>query len=85
MLPVPPAEGFEKVACLNDPRDAHVLAAALGGGSELLLTLDRRHILVARKAVEEAALPICILTPGDFIWQYYPLHDEYSSLPPRSE
>ena len=83
ILSVPPQEKLQEYASLIHPDDLHVLAAAVEGGSEFLLTLDRRHILAAREAVEEARLPIRILRPGDFIQQYYPRHEEYSSLPPR--
>jgi hypothetical protein len=47
--------------------------------------MDRRHILAAAPAVEETELPIRILTPGDFIQQIYPLHEDFPSLPPRRE
>jgi len=83
LLSVPLEEELQKYAPLIDPKDLHVLAAAVEEGSEFLLTLDRKHILAAAEAVKKANLPIRILTPGDFIQQYYPLHKEYSSLPPR--
>jgi predicted nucleic acid-binding protein len=82
LLPVPSERELEKYASLIDPKDLHVLAAAVEGASQFLLTLDRRHILAAAEAVQAAGLPIEILRPGDFIQQYYPLHEEYSSLPP---
>ena len=47
------------------PKDAHVLAAALKGRAEALLTLDRKHFLTPR--VLQAGLPFAILTPGDFL------------------
>ncbi len=47
--------------------DAHVLAAALGSGAALLLTLDRRHLLTP--TVEAAGLPVRVMTPGDFLRQ----------------
>jgi predicted nucleic acid-binding protein len=80
MLSVPQEEDLEKYTFIH-AKDVHVLATAVEGGSEFLLTLDRRHILVAAEAVKAADLPIRILRPGDFIQQYYPLHEEYSSLP----
>ena len=83
LLPVPPEDTLQEYTAFIDPQDAHVLAAAVEGESEFLLTLDRRHILACREAAEEAGLPIRILTPGDFIKQYYPRHEEYSPLPPR--
>jgi len=82
LLPVPSEAELEKYAPLIDAKDLHVLASALGGASQFLLTLDRRHILAAAPAVRAAGLPIEILRPGDFIQQYYPLHEEYSLLPP---
>ncbi len=85
LLSVPQEEDFQKYTSFIHSKDVHVLAAAAEGGSEFLLTLDRRHILAAAEAVQEASLPIRILTPGDFIQQYYPLHEEYSSLPSRRE
>jgi len=83
ILPVPSEDELQEYASLIHPKDLHVLAAAVTGGSEFLLTLDRRHILAAAPAVEEAELPIRILTPGDFIQQVYPLHEDFPSLPPR--
>jgi len=83
ILPVPREEAMREYASLVDPKDLHVLAAAAAGASEFLLTLDRRHLLACAPAVEEAGLPIRILTPGDFIQQVYPLHEDFPSLPPR--
>ena len=83
ILPVPPVDELEKYAAFIHPKDLHVLASALEGKSEFLLTLDRRHILAAAETIQEAKLPIHILRPGDFIQQYYPLHEEYPSLHPQ--
>jgi predicted nucleic acid-binding protein len=47
------------------PKDAHVLAAALKGRVEALLTLDRKHFL--SPSVLQAGLPFAILTPRDFL------------------
>ena len=82
ILPVPSVEELSEYAALIDPKDLHVLAAAAVGASEFLLTLDRRHILAAASAVEEAQIRMRILTPGDFIQQVYPLHEDYVSLSP---
>lgn len=48
-----------------DLKDAHVLAAALKGRADFLLTLDRKHLLTP--TVLGAGLPFMILTPGDFL------------------
>ena len=81
LLPVPPHEVLDVYIRYVDPKDAHVLAAAVEGGAEFLLTLDRRHILAAAESVKKANLPVVILRPGDFIRQYYPLHVDYPHLP----
>ncbi|NLF02150.1 MAG: hypothetical protein GX601_14355, partial [Anaerolineales bacterium] len=83
MLPVPPEGEMQAYAALVDPKDLHVLAAAATGGSEFLLTLDRRHLLASVPAVKHAGLPIRILTPGDFIREVWPLHEDFPSLPRR--
>lgn len=47
------------------PKDAHVLASAIKGRADHLLTLDRKHFLAL--SVRRANLPFAILTPGDFL------------------
>jgi predicted nucleic acid-binding protein len=85
LLAVPSGDTLEEYSHHINPKDAHVLAAAVEGGAQFLLTLDRRHILAARDAIEKASLSIIILSPGDFIRQYYPHHDDYPLLPPTRE
>ena len=46
-------------------KDAHVLAAALQGNCDYLITLDRKHFMTDK--IQQAKLPIKILTPGDFL------------------
>ena len=81
LLPVPPEETLEKYRQYVSAKDVHVLAAAVEGKAEFLLTLDRRHILAASEIIKEAGLPITVLRPGDFIHQYYPRHEDYPLLP----
>ena len=81
LLPVPPEAVIGRYAQYVDPKDAHVLAAAVEGRADFLLTLDRRHILAAADGVKQAGFPIVILRPGDFIQQYYPQHESYTDLP----
>lgn len=50
-------------------KDAHVLAAALKGHVDALLTLDRKHLLTP---AVRAASPVLIQTPGDFLQQFVP-------------
>jgi len=48
-----------------DPKDAHVLAAAVKGQVDFLLTLDRKDFMAPK--VLHAGLPFQIMTPGDFL------------------
>ncbi len=52
-------------ADLVAPKDAHVLAGAVKGRVDVLLTLDRRHLLTER--VTNAGLPFAVMTPGEFL------------------
>lgn len=65
LVEAPTPEQVAAQSQLINPKDAHVLAAALKGTVEVLLTLDRKHFLTAR--VLQAGLPFAILTPGDFL------------------
>lgn len=48
-----------------DSKDAHVLAAAVKGNVDFLLTLDRKHFMAPK--VLGAGLTFQIMTPGDFL------------------
>lgn len=62
-----PRHEMERCALLISPKDAHVLASALASHSAMLLTLDRRHFMTT--AVQNARLPLAVMTPGDFLKQ----------------
>jgi len=65
-LEAPPSPG-ELAACeaIVGEKDAHVLAAALKSGADVLLTLDRRHFMTEK--VRGAHLDLVVMTPGDFL------------------
>jgi hypothetical protein len=65
MVPGPSPEHLTQAATLVGEKDVHVLAAALECGATYLLTLDRRHLLT--QAVQSAALPLRVTTPGEFL------------------
>ncbi len=46
------------------PKDCHVLAGALKADAHMLITLDRKHILIQKVKV---AYPIPVMEPGDYI------------------
>lgn len=45
-------------------KDLHILAGAIKGGAEVLITLDRKHILSAQV---KRAFPIPVMSPGEFL------------------
>ncbi len=57
-------------------KDAHVLAAALKSGADILLTLDRKHLLT--KQARAAVAGLNIVTPGEFLRM---LLEEQGNLP----
>jgi len=63
----PPPTAEEVAACkpLVGEKDAHVLAAAIKSGADVLLTLDRKHFMTEK--VGAAGLRLKIATPGDFL------------------
>lgn len=63
-----PSTSKEKAewAKITSIKDAHVLAGAIKGKADFLITLDKKHIL---KPPVQAAFPIPILSPGDFLQQ----------------
>lgn len=65
MVSAPPAEKLEQYSSLVKPKDAHVLVAALLGGAEYLITLDKCHFMTP--VIKAADLVIKIMTPGDFL------------------
>ena len=65
LLEAPTPQEIAVQSQIIDPKDAHVLAAALKGAVEALLTLDRKHFL--SPPVLQAGLPFPIMTPGTFL------------------
>jgi hypothetical protein len=62
---VPGDAAGEAVPALPDPADAHVLAAAAGGGAEVLLTFNLRDFPARRLA----ALGLAPRHPDGFLWE----------------
>lgn len=63
----PPVTLAEKIKYYDiiHQKDAHVLAAALQGNCDYLITLDRKHFMTTK--IQQTNFPIKILTPGDFL------------------
>lgn len=79
--PLPSKEAVEAYYGVVANKDAHVVASAVACSAEFLLTLDKKHLL--NDSIERAGFHLIIVSPGEFIQNYYHLHDEYpTSLPP---
>jgi predicted nucleic acid-binding protein len=65
MIPVPAKKTLDKYISLVADKDIHVLATALEGCADYLVTLDKRHLL--NPVILAAELKIKIMTPGDFL------------------
>jgi predicted nucleic acid-binding protein len=83
LLPIPPPQVLRRYQEYTAAKDVHVLASACEGGSEFLLTLDKRHLLSVAPAGTEGGPKVTILTPGEFIRDYYTRHEDYPRLPPE--
>lgn len=59
-----------------NPKDHHVVAAALAAHCPFLLTLDRP--LLAE--IARAGIPLEAMTPGDFIRDMLPTHSDFARL-----
>ena len=58
-------EKFSSVT--SDPNDAHILAAALFSGAQILISFDKKHILTAK--VRRILKPMLIKSPKGF-WKW---------------
>lgn len=59
------SEKFIKVT--SDPNDTSILAAALLSGADVLVSLDKKHILTLK--VRQSLKPMIIVSPKDF-WKW---------------
>lgn len=63
----PTAAEKARWAKVTSPKDTHVLAGAIKAKADILISLDRRHIL--NQSVQET-FPIPIMSPGEFLQKY---------------
>ena len=64
----PPNQATKKFSNLLPAEDAPILAGAVATRATHLLTLDKKHFLGPLKNIK---LPVQVLTPGDFIQNYF--------------
>jgi predicted nucleic acid-binding protein len=69
---VPPSPGIEARLYLPDPDDVHVLAAAIAGSADILLTLNAQDF-PGRALAEEGLIR---RDPDGFLWQLWSEHPD---------
>jgi putative PIN family toxin of toxin-antitoxin system len=68
IVPMPTGKDLAPLAGLTDAKDLPVLASAIAGQADVLVTGDKKDLLRIRKG----ALPFPILLPADFLDSYLP-------------
>lgn len=63
IIPAPSAEEIRRCQLLINEKDAPILAAAVSGRSDFLVTLDRKDFMSEK--MRRASLPLKIVTPRD--------------------
>lgn len=76
MIPVPDSATVGRYCDAAGEKDAHVMAAAIAGKAEFLITLDKQLI----RRVSGAEYNIRALTPGEFILTELRSHPEYEAF-----
>jgi predicted nucleic acid-binding protein len=69
LIPPTTAEDEARYTAWIAAKDAHVIAAAVHGGTDFLLSLDRKHLVNDR--MRSAGLLFQVLTPDEFIQQIF--------------
>lgn len=67
----PPASASVEAFCLElvrDPKDALIVAAAIGAGIDFFVTLDKRHLLANETFKDQAPFPVG--NPGEALAWY---------------
>lgn len=68
IVPIPSRRDMAPLEGLTAPKDIPVLASAIIGKADVLVTGDKRHLLRIKKGV----LPFPILSPSDFLDKFLP-------------
>lgn len=68
IVPSPSRKDLEPLAGLTAAKDLPVLASAIAGRADVLVTGDKKDLLKIRKG----ALPFAILSPSDFLDSFLP-------------
>lgn len=76
VVSLPPLPDIASIAPAINPKDAHVVAAALRASAPYLISLDKGLL----RQVSLANLPLIALSPGEFIVTVLPNHCDYPSM-----
>lgn len=64
-VPPPSSESVEKFSAATASKDVPILAAAADSKTDILVSLDQKHLLTPK--AKQAIHPIKILTPGELV------------------
>ena len=73
LVPIPSSTQRARLDGLINPKDQHVVAAALILNAQFVIT----HDLSLVEEVRRASISVEALTPGDFLTDYLPLHRDF--------
>lgn len=65
IIPAPTLKQVEKYETLVGQKDAHVVASAMSAKSNVITTLDRKHLL--QESVKQKVRGLEVLTPGELL------------------
>jgi predicted nucleic acid-binding protein len=68
IVPLPERKSFARLAGLTSDKDLPVLASAVLGKADVLVTGDKRDLL----KIQKHDLPFTVLSPAEFLDEYLP-------------
>jgi predicted nucleic acid-binding protein len=68
IVPLPSRKDIERLAGVTAEKDLPVVASAIQGRADVLVTGDQKHLLKIRRG----ALPFLVLSPGEFLEKFLP-------------
>jgi predicted nucleic acid-binding protein len=66
--PLPSRKDIEPLAGMTAPKDLPVVASAIIGQADVLVTGDKKHLL----KIKRGSFPFLVLSPGEFLEKFLP-------------
>jgi len=68
IVPIPSRKDIEPLAGMTATKDLPVVASAIIGQADVLVTGDKKHLL----KIKRGSFPFLILSPGEFLEKFLP-------------